>query len=117
MSSLFVFHCLGFFPNAGQDVYLIGSPAFERAVVRMENGREVVIVAHGVSRENIYIQSAMLNGRPLDRAWFRHAEIRQGATIEFEMGPKPSAWGAAAPPPSASDGKAAETIDPANKAG
>jgi predicted alpha-1,2-mannosidase len=117
MSSLFVFHCLGFFPNAGQDVYLIGSPAFERAVVRMENGREVVIVAHGVSRENIYIQSAMLNGRPLDRAWFRHAEIRQGATFEFEMGPKPSAWGTSAPPPSASDGETAGTIAPTNKGG
>ena len=91
-------------PSPGQDVYLIGSPAFARAVVHMENGREVVIVARGVSRENIYIQSATLNGRPLDRAWFRHAEIRQGATLEFEMGPKPSAWGAATPPPSASDG-------------
>jgi predicted alpha-1,2-mannosidase len=103
MSSLFVFHCLGFFPNAGQDVYLISSPAFDRAVVRMENGREVAIIAHGVSRENIYIQSATLNGQPLDRAWFRHAEIRQGATLEFQMGPKPSAWGVATPP-SASDG-------------
>jgi predicted alpha-1,2-mannosidase len=117
MSSLFVFHCLGFFPNAGQDVYLIGSPAFERAVVRMENGREVVIIAHGVSRENIYIQSAKLNGQPLDRAWFRHREIRQGATFEFEMGSMPSTWGAATPPPSASDGEPAGTIEPANKGG
>jgi len=65
MSSLFVFHCLGFFPNAGQDVYLISSPAFDRAVVRMENGREVAIIAHGASRANIYIQSATLNGQPL----------------------------------------------------
>lgn len=110
MSSLFVFHCLGFFPIAGQDVYLIGSPAFDRAVVHMENGREVVVVARSLSRENIYIQSATLNGRPLDRAWFRHAEIRPGATLEFEMGPKPSAWGAATPPPSASDGAPVATI-------
>ena len=108
MSSLFVFHCLGFFPNAGQDVYLIGSPAFPRAVVRMENGREVAIAAHGVSRENIYIQSATLNGQPFDRAWFRHSEIRNGATFVFEMGPTPSAWGGTAPPPSASD----ETASP-----
>jgi predicted alpha-1,2-mannosidase len=114
MSSLFVFHCLGFFPNAGQDVYLIGSPAFARSVVRMENGREVVIVAHGVSRENIYIQSATLNGQPLNRAWFRHAEIHQGATIEFEMGPKPSAWGTSTPPPSASDGAPAGTAETTN---
>jgi putative alpha-1,2-mannosidase len=71
----------------------------------MENGHDVVVVAHGVSRENIYIQSATLNGRPLDRAWFRHAEIRDGATFEFEMGSKPSTWGAANPPPSASDGE------------
>jgi predicted alpha-1,2-mannosidase len=103
MSSVFVFHCLGFFPMAGQDVYVIGTPVFARAEVRMENGNAVVVLAPGVSRENIYIQSAKLNGRPLDRAWFRHGEIRPGATFEFEMGPKPSAWGAANPPPSASD--------------
>jgi putative alpha-1,2-mannosidase len=66
----------------------------------MENGREVVIVAHALSPGNIYIQSARLNGRPLDRAWFRHAEIRDGATFEFEMGPRPSAWGTNPPPPS-----------------
>lgn len=117
MSSLFAFHCLGFFPNAGQDVYLISSPAFERAVIRMENGREVVIVAHGVNRENIYIQSAKLNGRPLDRAWFRHGEIHQGATLEFEMGPKPSAWGADAPPPSLSDEDPAAPIASRNSGG
>jgi predicted alpha-1,2-mannosidase len=117
MSSLFVFHCLGFFPIAGQDVYLIGSPAFDRAIVRMENGREVVIVAHGLSRENIYIQSATLNGQPLDRAWFRHAEIRQGAALEFEMGSNPSAWGAATPPPSASDENSVSTGAPPHSSG
>jgi predicted alpha-1,2-mannosidase len=110
MSSLFTFHCLGFFPNAGQDVYLISSPAFARAVVHMENGKEIVVVANGVSPDNIYVQSAKLNGRPLDRAWFRHAEIRNGATFEFEMGPKPSTWGATTPPPSASDGAAVSPV-------
>jgi predicted alpha-1,2-mannosidase len=103
MSSLYVFHCLGFFPVAGQDVYLISSPAFPRAVVHMENGHDIVVVARGLSRENIYIQSAKLNGGPLERAWFRHGEIREGATLELEMGPKPSAWGRSTPPPSASD--------------
>jgi putative alpha-1,2-mannosidase len=49
------------------------------------------------------VQSATLNGRPLDRAWFRHGEIRDGATLELQMGPAPSAWGRDQPPPSMSD--------------
>ena len=50
-----------------------------------------------------YIQSAMLNGTPLTRAWFRHGEIVNGGTLELTMGTAPSAWDTTDPPPSASD--------------
>jgi putative alpha-1,2-mannosidase len=55
-----------------------------------------------VSVENLYIQSASLNGAPLDRPWLRHSEIAEGAVLHFIMGPEPNyAWGSApeqAPP-------------------
>lgn len=104
MSAWYVFSALGFYPNAGQDVYLVGSPIFPRTVLDLGDGRTLEVVAEGVSEENLYIQSATLNGDPLDRAWFRHGEIADGGTLTFVMGPEPSAWGrAAAPPPSVSD--------------
>ena len=43
--------------------------------------------------ENVYVQSLVLNGKRWDRAWLRHADIADGGTLEFTMGPTASAWG------------------------
>ena len=45
------------------------------------------IVARNNSPTNIYIQSAMLNGKPLDRSWLRHSAIMAGGELVLEMGP------------------------------
>jgi predicted alpha-1,2-mannosidase len=102
MSSWYVFTSLGFFPNAGQDVYLVGSPVFPRATLAMENGKALVIDARGASAQNAYVQSATLNGRALTTSWFRHGEIREGGRLELVMGPKPSGWARNGPPPPSS---------------
>jgi putative alpha-1,2-mannosidase len=95
------------FPNAGQDIYLLHGPVFEHATLTRENGRKIVIEGVHASPENIFVQSAELNGKPLDRAWLRHGEIQNGATLRFVMGPKPSGWGRKSLPPSLSkDGPA-----------
>src|ERR1035437_1398675 len=39
MSSWFIFHSLGFYPNAGQEVYLIGTPSFPEADLSVAPGR------------------------------------------------------------------------------
>jgi predicted alpha-1,2-mannosidase len=104
MGAWYAFHALGFFPNAGQDVYLISSPVFTRSVIIMENGEKLTIEARDASPENIYIQSCRLNGKPLDRCWLRHGEIAGNATLEFVMGPEPSRWAENGQlPPSMSD--------------
>jgi putative alpha-1,2-mannosidase len=94
---------MGFYPVCpGSPVYEIGSPIFEKTVIRMGNGKEFTIVAHVVSAQNKYIRSARLNGAPLDKAWFRHASIAEGGTLVLEMDDKPNLqWGSApadAPP-------------------
>ena len=102
MSSWYVFGALGFYPNAGQDVYLIGSPLFSRTRVQLAGHRTLMIEAKGVSDTNRYIQSATLNNKPWNKAWFRHSDIIGGAKLVLTMGPKPSAWGTKNPPPSLS---------------
>lgn len=92
MSAWYVFHSLGFYPVAGQDVYLISSPVYKEAKVHLENGKILKIVAKKNNDKNIYVQSVKLNGKPLDKNWFRHADIKDGGTLEFVMGDKPSAW-------------------------
>jgi len=91
MSAFVVFSMMGFYPvTPGIPVYDVGSPVFEKVVIHLENGKDFVIVAHGVSRQNKYVQKIVLNGRPLDRVWFRHSEIAQGGLLELTMGDVPN---------------------------
>ena len=92
MGAWYAFHSLGFYPNAGQDVYLISSPVFEKSILKLDGGKTFEITAKNASRKNIYVQSCKLNGKPLDRCWLRHKEIAGGGKLEFVMGPKPSDW-------------------------
>ena len=103
MSALYVFNAMGIYPNAGMDVYLIASPVFGKTTVQMDNGKNFTITAKNLTKENIYVQSAMLNGKPLNQAWFRHTNIGNGGTLDLFMGNKPSDWGTTNPPPSMSD--------------
>lgn len=106
MSAWYIFHSLGFYPNAGQDVYLISSPIFKSVIINLENGKSINIIAKNNSDDNMYIQSATLNGKPLTKNWFRHEDIAEGGTLEFVMGPKPSNWARNGElPPSMSDGR------------
>lgn len=94
MSAWYTFAALGLYPmRMGSPEYVIGSPAFERMDVRLENGRTLSVVAKNNGPENVYVQSLKVNGKPWNQAWIRHADIAAGATLEFTMGSKPSRWG------------------------
>ncbi|HEX3799443.1 MAG TPA: GH92 family glycosyl hydrolase [Verrucomicrobiae bacterium] len=109
MSAWYVLSAIGFYPVSPVDgVYIIGSPLFDKVTIRLDPhyypGKTFTVIAHNNSAENIYIQSAKLNGKPLDRAWIKHAEIAAGGTLEFEMGREPNKnWGAEELPPSLSN--------------
>jgi predicted alpha-1,2-mannosidase len=95
LSSWYVFSAMGFYPvTPGVDQYEIGSPVFEETIIHLSNGKQFVIKANHVSKENKYIRSASFNGVPLNRPWITHDEILSGKTLVFEMGPQPNkAWG------------------------
>jgi len=97
MTSFVVFSSMGFYPvTPGLPVYALGSPVFEEVKIKLENGNTFTLKANGCSKVNKYIQSAKLNGQPLNRPWFTHTDLMNGATIELEMGPLPNKkWGSA----------------------
>jgi predicted alpha-1,2-mannosidase len=105
MSSWLIFSTLGFFPVAGQDVYLIGTPSIPDVSLNLGEGKKLRIIAKNLDGQglNRYVQSATLNGVDLPSSWFLHAQIKDGATIVLTMGSAPSNWGKAVPPPSMSD--------------
>jgi predicted alpha-1,2-mannosidase len=102
-SSWYVLSALGFYPVCpGSPVYEIGSPLFARSIIRLGNGKLFTILANNVTARNKFIQSARLNGKSLNRAWFPHSAIANGGELILEMGDKPNTgWGSApenAPP-------------------
>jgi predicted alpha-1,2-mannosidase len=99
LSAWYVWSAIGLYPmNPASGIYVIGSPLVEKAVIQLNpqfyKGGTFTIIAHNASRQNAYVKSAKLNGRPLNRPWITHAEIVSGGTLEFEMDSLPNKkWG------------------------
>ena len=108
MSSWFIFNSMGFYPNAGQDIYLIGTPSYPEVDITVAPGKVFRVIADNLDGEglNRYVQSATLNGAPLTASWFRHSQISNGGTLRLRMGSAPTKWGTENPPPSLSDANA-----------
>ena len=95
MTSFVVWSSLGLYPvTPGKAEYAIGSPLFSDAKMHLSNGKTFEIIAHGTSRDNKYIQSATLNGKPLDKPFLSHEALMAGGRLVLEMGSTPdSDWG------------------------
>ena len=102
MSAWFVMAALGLFQTDGRcrvdPIYEIASPIYQKAVIRLEKrygrGKDFVIEAHNASRKNMYVQSAILNGKPLQIFHFPASELLRGGSLMLEMGPEPNKqWG------------------------
>jgi predicted alpha-1,2-mannosidase len=91
MSAFVVFSMLGFYPVVpGIPVYELGSPVFDKATIRLRDGRMLKVVCKHNSRENKYIRSVQYNRVVQNRLWFTHADAVRGMTIELEMGDTPN---------------------------
>jgi predicted alpha-1,2-mannosidase len=102
-SSWYVMSAMGFYPvDPSSPAYILGSPIFDRVTIHMGNGKDFAIVARNNSATNVYIQSAILNGRLWTKPWFSFKDIAGGGSLVLTMGPRPNReWGStvdAAPP-------------------
>ncbi|PWJ42188.1 GH92 family glycosyl hydrolase [Sediminitomix flava] len=90
MSAWYVFSSAGLYPvNPANGYYDIGSPLFENVKLNTSSGKTFEIISNNVSDQNIYIQSASLNGEPLNTYRISHKQLMNGGTLVLEMGPKP----------------------------
>lgn len=95
MSAWYVLSALGFYPVCpGSGIYILGSPLFHRALLHLDKefygAKTFEIVAENQAPHHPYIQSALLNGKPLLRAWLSHQEIAAGGRLLLSMGPEPN---------------------------
>jgi len=87
MSAWYILNAMGFYQVCpGKPVYSIGRPLFNKATVNLKDGKKFTVIAKNNSRENKYIQSMVLNGKPLDEPFFTHRDIVDGGTLELTMG-------------------------------
>lgn len=92
MSAWYVFSAMGFYPvDPVSGRYEIGTPMYPEMKMHLDNGKIFTILAPAVSKENIYIQSVKLDGKPYDKSYITHEQIMNGSVFEFEMGNKPGA--------------------------
>ena len=105
LGSWYVMTALGLFDVKGftdsKPVVELGSPIFDKALIALGNGKTLVIDTKNNSKQNVYVQSAEFNDKPLDNCWLYRKELMKGGKLSFVMGSKPNkAWGTKIPPPS-----------------
>ena len=102
MSAWLVMTALGLFQTDGgcnaNPVYEIGSPLFQKVEIdlghKFGRGGKFTIIANNTSRTNMYVQSAVLNGKKLETCIFPASELLKGGELILEMGPEPNKlWG------------------------
>ncbi len=102
MSAWAVMAAIGLFQTDGgcrvDPVYELASPLYETITIdlgrRYGRGSTFTIRAKNVSRKNMYIQSATLNGKPLASSIFPASELLKGGELLLEMGAEPNKeWG------------------------
>ena len=87
-SAWYVFSALGFYPvTPGVNQYVVGTPLFKKATVKLENGRSFTVSARGDGR---YVDALRVNGRAVERNWLGHEELMGGARLDFSMSAKPN---------------------------
>ena len=86
MSAWYIFSSLGFYPvTPGSLNYALGSPLIKEAVIHLENGKDLSIIANNQSKENIYVKSVSVNGIAIKENLISHTDIENGGTLIFEM--------------------------------
>lgn len=102
MGALGVLMAIGLFDVQGgapvDPRYEITSPIFDRITIQLDEryypGKKFVIEVKNNSAKNVYIQSARLNGNPLNTYYFPHTEFAKGGVLEIELDPEPNKqWG------------------------
>ncbi|HRP57042.1 glycoside hydrolase family 92 protein, partial [Agriterribacter sp.] len=105
LGSWYVLAALGLFDVKGftdaKPIIEFGSPLFDKATITLGNKKTLIIETKNNSGENMYIQSAQFNGKPLNNCWLYREDLMKGGKLLFVMGSRPNkTWGVKVPPPS-----------------
>ncbi len=85
MSAWYVLNAMGIYqPDPTLGVFVFGSPILDQVTMTLPEGRTLKIMAKNLSDKNYIIESATLNGTPLD-GQITYEELMQGGELVFRM--------------------------------
>ena len=91
MSAWYVLNALGIYPLCpGRPEYVLGSPLFQSARVRVPGRRDLVVQAPNNSAKNVYVRQVSVDGKPYQPLWIPYQTLAAGGTLRFEMAPQAS---------------------------
>ena len=99
MSAWYVLSASGIHPVCpGDNRFEITSPVFNKVTFTLDpkyaRGKDFTVEARENSPQNIYIQSATLNGLSYDKCYIDFKDISGGGSLVLNMGPQPNKnWG------------------------
>lgn len=107
LGAWFVLSSLGLFDVQGHasanPTFQFGSPMFEKAILHLPEGKNLVIKTINNSPDNVYIRSLSWNGEKIHNIWLPREEMVKGGTLEFLMDAESDTlFGIGVPPPSMS---------------
>lgn len=86
-SAWYVFSALGFYPVCpGSDEYIVGSPLFEKVIVKLADGKRIEISSDDTKGR--YIDAMSINGSKHTKNFVTHKILTDGAKIDYRMSDK-----------------------------
>lgn len=89
MSAWYILSSLGIYSVCpGSNEFALTSPLFEKAVVKLANGKTLTILANN-PKKNVYISKVELNGEPIDTNYITYSQLMGGGELRFILSDKP----------------------------
>jgi predicted alpha-1,2-mannosidase len=105
LSSWSVWAALGLYPAIpGVGGVTVAGPVFPRAELALSRHHRLVVVARRAAPGRPYVRALRLGRSRLERPWIPWRRLARGGTLRFDLGPRPTGWGASNPPPSYGSG-------------
>lgn len=95
MSAWYILSALGFYQvNPAGGIYVFGSPLIDEAWLNLHDNKRFHIKVENNSKQNLYIQSMLLNDTPYMKSYIDYQDIMNGGELIIWMGDVPSTtWG------------------------
>lgn len=90
MSAWYILSSLGFYSVCpGSNEYALTTPLFEKAVMKLANGKTLTILAND-PKKNIYIDKVELNNKEITKNFITFAQLMEGGELRFTLSAKPN---------------------------